>query len=413
MKTYLVGGAVRDKLLDIDSKDKDWVVVGSNTQEMLQLGYSQVGCDFPVFLHPKTKEEYALARMERKSGQGYQGFSFDTCKDITLEQDLLRRDLTINAMAIDDQGNIIDPYNGQKDLNNKLLRHVSPAFIEDPLRILRVARFAARFHHLGFSVAKETLAFMQNMVQQGEAQHLTPERVWQETERALGEKSPWVYFEVLREAGALAQVFPEIDALFGIPQNEKYHPEIDCGIHALLSLKEACLLSNAKELRFAALVHDLGKAKTPKNKWPSHHAHEQLGLKPINALCKKNRIPNQYKELALLSCEFHTHVHRAFELRKQTLLKVLKQCDAYRRPERFQLMLLCCKADSRGRTGHEQETYPQADFFAELLLATQNIDTKAIVAEGFRGKDIGQQVDIRRTAIIKKLRETVKIQVTN
>lgn len=404
MKTYLVGGAVRDSLLGLNSKDKDWVVVGSDPEEMLQNGFTQVGQDFPVFLHPKTHEEYALARTERKSGHGYQGFSFDTSKSVSLEEDLIRRDLSINAMAIAEDGTLIDPYGGQQDLEKKILRHVSPAFTEDPLRILRVARFYARFHHLGFSIAPETLAFMKEMVKEGEANHLVAERVWQETERALGENSPWVYFSTLREVGCLQIVFPEIDKLFGIPQPEKYHPEVDCGIHALMSLEQASLLSQSKLVRFASLVHDLGKACTIPEQWPKHHGHERLGIKPIKDLCSRNRIPNDYRDLACLTSEFHTHIHKAFELRSETVLKTLKRCDAFRRPERFKDILLCSKADSRGRTGFETVEYRQADFFNQVLEALNQIHTKDIVASGFRGKEIGEQLDRLRIEEIKQIK---------
>lgn len=405
MKIYLVGGAVRDKLLGISCKDKDWVVVGSTPEEMLEQGYTQVGLDFPVFLHPSTKEEHALARTERKSAPGYQGFSFDTSKSVTLDQDLIRRDLSINAMAMAEDGSIIDPYGGQQDLEKKILRHVSPAFIEDPLRVLRVARFAARFHHLGFKVAPETLAFMKEIVQSGETDHLVAERIWQETERALGEKSPWIYFEILREVGCLSVIFPEIDALFGIPQPEKYHPEIDCGIHALMSLEQASKLSTCRQVRFTSLIHDLGKACTDQNKWPSHHGHERLGIAPIKKLCERNRVPNDYRDLASLTSEFHTHIHKAFELRVETTLKVLKQCDAFRKPDRFEQILLCSKADSRGRTGCESETYPQADYFSLILKELGKIETKAIVAQGYRGKEIGEQLDKIRIQKIKELKK--------
>ncbi|WP_197473127.1 multifunctional CCA addition/repair protein, partial [Oleiphilus sp. HI0123] len=381
-------------------------VVGSNPDEMLKQGFTQVGQDFPVFLHPKTREEYALARTERKNGQGYQGFSFDTSKSITLEQDLIRRDLSINAMAMSADGELIDPYGGQDDLKNRLLRHVSPSFTEDPLRILRVARFAARFYHLGFKIADETLDFMSKMVLKGEANHLVPERIWQETERALSEKSPWIYFEVLRKVGCLKVVFPEIDALFGIPQPEKYHPEIDCGIHALMSLEQASQLSQSKQVRFAALTHDLGKACTAPEKWPSHHGHERLGLEPIKKLCERNRVPNEYRDLACLCSEYHTHIHKAFELRSETILKVLKQCDAFRRPERFAEILLCSKADSRGRTGFEKAQYQQADLFSRILHTLSLITTKEIVAEGYKGKEIGEQLDRLRKEKIKQIKST-------
>mgnify|MGYP003627201467 CR=1 FL=1 len=401
MQIFLVGGAVRDKLLKLDYKDKDWVVVGSSPNEMLSKGFSQVGIDFPVFLHPKTHEEYALARTERKQGQGYTGFVCDTSESVSLEEDLIRRDLTINAMAQSKEGKLVDPYNGQQDLEKKILRHVSPAFIEDPLRVLRVARFASRFHHLGFTIAPETITLMKSMTETGELNHLVSERVCQETIRALAEPSPEIYFNVLRETGALKVLFPELDALFGIPQPEKYHPEIDCGIHSIMVLQQAATLSQAPAVRFASLIHDLGKALTDQDKWPHHYGHEKLGLKPIKALCKRLRIPNNYKDLSLLVSEYHTHIHKALELKPQTLLKVLKQCDAFRRPDRFNDILICAKADSKGRTGYENITYPQADFFRDILIATQSVTVKTLVTQGFKGKELGEKIDLARLEAIK------------
>jgi tRNA nucleotidyltransferase (CCA-adding enzyme) len=405
MKTYLVGGAVRDQLLNIPIKDRDWVVVGATPQDMLDQGYKQVGADFPVFLHPKSQEEYALARTERKSGKGYQGFSVDFGKEVTLEEDLVRRDLTINAMAQDSAGNIIDPYNGQSDLKQKLLKHVSNAFEEDPLRVLRVARFAARFHHLGFRVAEETLQLMKKISDSGELKYLTPERVWVETERALSEKSPWIYFEVLRECSALSHCFPELDALFGIPQPEKHHPEIDTGLHSLLSLEQASYLSEDTEVRFAAIMHDLGKAKTDPSAWPQHIGHEKLGIDPINSLCERLKVPNKHKELSLKASEFHTHAHRAFELKPTTIFKLFKQTDALRKPERFQQILLVCKSDARGRTGFEESPYNQADFLWAMLKAAQNIDTKAISQSGLPGPQIGAAIEQARIQAIKEAKQ--------
>ncbi|MFT6154015.1 MAG: tRNA nucleotidyltransferase (CCA-adding enzyme) [Bermanella sp.] len=401
MKTYLVGGAVRDQLLHIASKDKDWVVVGSTPEQMIADGYKQVGADFPVFLHPKTQQEYALARTERKSGTGYQGFAVDFGKNVTLQDDLIRRDLTINAMAQDEHGTITDPYNGQQDLADKILRHVSPAFSEDPLRVLRVARFAARFHHLGFVLAPETLKLMTYISLSGELETLTPERVWVETERALSEKSPWVYFEVLRQCQALAVNFKELDDLFGVPQTEKHHPEIDTGIHSLLSLKQATYLSSDTSIRFAALMHDLGKAKTPPENWPRHIAHEKLGIEPIKNLCVRLKVPNKFKDLALKTCEFHTHIHRAFELKAETVFKLFKNTDALRKPERFENLLLASKADSRGRTGFESIEYKQANYIQALLDAANSIDTKAISASGLPGPKIGQAIEQARIKAIK------------
>ena len=388
MKTYLVGGAVRDTLLNIPYKDRDWLVVGATPEAMLELGYEQVGADFPVFLHPKSKEEYALARKERKAGLGYQGFVCDFDTSVTLEEDLLRRDLTINAMAQDENGNLIDPYQGQADLANKVLRHVSPAFAEDPLRVLRVARFAARFAPLGFRVAEETLSLMRNMVANGELEHLVAERVWQETRRALMEKEPAVYFQVLRDCGALHLWFSEIDALFGIPQRPEYHPEIDCGIHALMSLTAAHQLQASLEVRWAALTHDVGKALTPDSVLPRHIGHENRAKAPLNALHKRLKTPKDCAELAVLSAQYHTHVHRAFELKASTLLKVFNHFDIWRKPERFESFLQVCTADARGRSGFETTPYPQADYMRQALAQVQQISAQDIMALGHQGAEI-------------------------
>lgn len=405
MKTYLVGGAVRDQLLGLEIKDRDWVVVGASPEVMLQQKFEPVGADFPVFLHPETKEEYALARTERKKGHGYQGFECQFSPHVSLEDDLLRRDLTINAMAMDSDGTIIDPYHGQKDLQSKTLRHVSTAFAEDPLRILRVARFAARFEPLGFRIATETMQVMQDMVNTGETDHLVPERIWQETDRALGEDSAWIYFSTLKESGALETLFPEIYALFGIPQTPKYHPEIDCGIHSLLSLKEACKLSQDKDVRFASLIHDLGKALSPKHNLPHHYNHEKAGLKPIKTLCRRLKAPNHYRELSLLVSEFHTHIHKAFELKSATILKVLKKCDAFRRPERFAKILLCCEADAKGRTGFENTNYPQRHYFLSALQCAQSVTAANVLVKNIDqnivGKELGMLIDKERQARIQ------------
>lgn len=410
MKIYLVGGAVRDQLLNIQYKDKDWVVVGATPDELIAQGYKQVGADFPVFLHPQSQEEYALARTERKSGHGYQGFSVDFGKNVTLEEDLVRRDLTINAMAQDENGTLYDPFNGQADIQTKTLRHVSDAFSEDPLRVLRVARFAARFHHLGFSVAEETITLMRQISDSGELKHLTPERVWVETQKSLHEKSPWIYFEILKQCNGLKDTFSELDELFGVPQPEKHHPEIDTGIHSLLSLEQACTLSDDGDVRFAALMHDLGKAKTNKDKWPQHIAHETLGLKSIKKMCDRLRVPNQYRELTLKSCEFHTHIHRAFELKASTILKVFKQCDALRKPERFEKLLLVCQADAQGRTGLEDAPYPQAAYIQKMLTACNSVNNQDIVATGITGPELGQAIEQARINAIqdKKILENNK-----
>ena len=388
MQSYLVGGAVRDALLGIPVKDRDWVVTGATPQQLVDLGYEQVGADFPVFLHPQTHEEYALARTERKSGKGYQGFECRFSPDITLEQDLLRRDLTINAMAQRDDGSLVDPYGGQQDLYNRLLRHVSPAFMEDPLRVLRVARFAARLAPLGFTVADETQSLMRDMVNAGELDHLVPERVWQETQRALQEKQPATYFQVLRDCGALKVWFAEIDALFGVPQPPQHHPEIDCGVHALMSLSASVPLSDRVAVRWAALTHDLGKALTPPEEWPRHIAHEARGVQPAKQLAKRLKAPKDAAELSVLASQWHTHVHRAQELRPETLLKLLDGVDVWRRPERFEQLLLVAKADSRGRTGFEQCDYPQVEYLQQALQQALTITAKDVMVNGITGAEI-------------------------
>jgi tRNA nucleotidyltransferase (CCA-adding enzyme) len=407
MKTYLVGGAVRDKLLGRTITEKDWVVVGSSPEQMLAKGFTPVGKDFPVFLHPRTKEEYALARTERKTGKGYAGFSFYCGEEVTLEDDLIRRDLTINAMAEDEQGTIIDPYNGQQDLTDKLLRHVSPAFAEDPVRILRIARFAARYHTLGFRVADETIALMQTMVANGEADHLVAERIWKETERALGEPHPEIFIEVLRSCDALARLFPEIDVLFGVPQTAVHHPEIDTGIHTLMSLQQAVKLSPSTCVRFATLLHDLGKGTTPPDEWPRHIAHEDRSLPLVKQLCERIATPKDYKDLALMVAQWHTHCHRALELKPATILKVLQSNDAFRRPERFEQFLVCCEADARGRTGFEDREYPQADLFRKALGAAQAVDITSIQAAGLTGKDFGDEVNRQRLQNLLQLKNSV------
>jgi len=404
MKVYLVGGAVRDKLLGIPVKDNDWVVVGATPEKMISEGYTAVGKDFPVFLHPKTHEEYALARTERKTAAGYHGFQFHADSDVTLEEDVMRRDLTINALAEDENGKVIDYVNGQADIKNRILRHVSPAFAEDPVRILRIARFSARFANLGFSIADETMQLMKGMVAQGEVDALVAERVWQETVKALAEPSPDVFIEVLRECGALKILFPEIDRLFGVPQPEEYHPEIDTGIHTLMVLQQACILSDDPVVRFAALTHDLGKGTTKKDILPHHYGHEERGYYLVQKLCKRYKIPNQFRELAEITSRYHTHVHRAFEVKAKTLLKVLNLTDAFRRPERFAQFLLACTADSHGRPGYEDYDYQQAPFFALIREKTANVDVQAIIKDGFENEQISNELHKRRLDIIKDLR---------
>ena len=400
MEIYLVGGAVRDKLLGMAVKDRDWVVVGATPEEMTTHGYKMVGADFPVFLHPDTKEEYALARTERKSGRGYKGFTVYAGADVTLEQDLARRDLTINAMAEDSAGRLFDPFHGAADLKRGILRHVSPAFAEDPLRVLRVARFAARF---GYPVAPETLALMQTIVAAGEMETLVAERVWSEMERALGEKQPVRFFEVLRECGALQRLLPELDALFGVPQPPEHHPEIDTGVHTFMVLAQAARLSPDPRVRFAALVHDLGKGATPAAQWPKHHGHEQRSVALVRAVCERLRVPNEFRDLAVLVARYHAHCHRAAELRDDTLLETLEALDAFRRPERVEAFVLACEADARGRTGYEDRLYPQADIFRRAFDAARAVDTAALAA-GRSGAQIGVAIHTARIGAIRKIR---------
>ncbi len=401
MEVYLVGGAVRDDLLGLPVRERDWCVVGATPEELEQLGYRPVGKDFPVFLHPETAEEYALARTERKTGAGYHGFAFHAAPDVTLEEDLGRRDLTINAIARDGDNQLIDPFAGRQDLADRKLRHVSAAFAEDPVRILRTARFAARFYHLDFRVADETMQLMHEMVQNGEADALVPERVWKETETALGEAHPQVFFSVLRECGALKVVFPEIDALFGVPQPEKWHPEIDTGVHTLMSLEQAAKLSTSIDVRFAALTHDLGKATTDKNKLPKHPGHEARSAKLVGKLARRLAVPNACRDLAALSAKYHTHCHRAVELRPATVLKVLERADAFRRPERFEKMLLVCEADARGRTGLEDRAYPQADYFRGAADAARTVSIDEITGSNLAGDAIGREISARRLGAIR------------
>lgn len=405
MEIYLVGGYVRDQLLGLETKDRDWVVVGATADELLKQDYRQVGKDFPVFLHPKTNEEYALARTERKTSAGYTGFSFHAAANVTLEEDLIRRDLTINAIAQDSDGKLIDPFNGQADIEAKILRHVSPAFIEDPVRILRLARFAARFADLDFTISQDTQQLMSDMVNNGEIDSLVPERVWQETMRALNETTPARYFEVLRDCGALKKLFPEIDRLWGVPQTEKYHPEIDTGIHTMMVLTQAAKLSNDPKVRFAALVHDLGKGTTEKSKWPKHIAHETRGVPLVKNLCDRYKIPNDYRELALIVTEYHLHYHRAEELKDSTFLKTLESIDAFRRPERFELFLLACEADSRGRTGFEDDDFSQPGIYRKVFNAANNINAKELVQQGLKGKEIKEELHNQRIQAIQKIRD--------
>jgi len=391
-------------MLGLPVTDRDWVVVGATAQAMQALGYRLVGKDFPVFLHPQTHEEYALARTERKVGPGYKGFTVHAAPDVTLEDDLRRRDLTINAMALAPDGGLIDPFGGAADLKHRLLRHVSPAFSEDPVRILRVARFAARFAPLGFEVADETLALMRTMVEAGEVNALVPERVWAELARALGEACPSRFFEVLRACGALRLLFPELEQLFGVPQPRQHHPEIDTGVHTLQVLDRAAQLSADTRVRFAALLHDLGKGATPPGEWPRHVDHEERGLALIDNLCQRLRAPKDYRELALLTGKYHGIGHRAEELRPATLLDTLQALDAFRRPERFEQFLLACEADSTGRPGYEQHPYPQAALLRRMLQLALTVDAAALAAKGLKGETLAEELRRQRIAAIRSAR---------
>ena len=396
MKIFLVGGAVRDALLGLPIKDRDWVVVGATQAEMLSEGFQQVGRDFPVFLHPDTHEEYALARTERKNGHGYTGFICHAEPDVTLDQDLLRRDLTINAIAQSEEGEFIDPWNGQQDIEQRILRHISPAFCEDPLRVLRVARFAARYAHLGFRIAPETQTLMQQMAQAGELSHLTPERVWKETESALLTRNPQVFFQVLRDCDALSVLFPEVDALFGVPAPAKWHPEIDTGIHTLMTLTIAAQLSPALDVRFATLCHDLGKGLTPPELWPRHHGHGPAGVKLVVRLCERYKVPVAIRDLAKLVAEFHDLIHTIQILQPKTLVKLFDNLDAWRKPERVEQLALTSEADARGRTGFESSDYPQGRLLRAAWQVARAVDSKSVVAAGFQGAEIREELTRRR-----------------
>lgn len=405
MQTYLVGGAVRDTLLNYPVKERDWVVVGAKPETLTEQGYTQVGKDFPVFLHPESKEEYALARTERKQGHGYTGFAMHYDSSVTLEEDLQRRDLTINAIAMDDDGQLIDPYGGEEDLKRRLLRHVSPAFIEDPLRVLRVARFAARYAHLDFRVADETLALMRDIVAQGELAHLSIERVWVETERALRERDPQIFIEVLKACGALKKLMPEVAALFGVPQRAEHHPEVDTGVHLLMVLKQAAQLARNSRVAFAALTHDLGKAITPADVLPSHRGHEHRGLHLVEQLCDRLCVPNAHRRLALVVCEQHLNCHRAFELRGKTLLKLLEQVGGLKSADKLQEFLWSCEADSRGRLGYEDRAYPQADYLRGACELAASVSAADVAHLQLEGKAIGEAIRkerVRRLEFYRK-----------
>jgi len=390
MKIYLVGGAVRDRLLGIDVKDRDYVVVGARPDDLLQLGYKPVGKDFPVFLHPQTHEEYALARTERKTGRGYHAFAFDTDPAVTLEDDLRRRDLTINAIATDDHGALVDPFGGERDLHERVLRHVSPSFAEDPVRVLRVARFAARYASHGFTIAAETMELMRQMVADDEVDHLVPERVWAEARKALTEPTPSAFLQCLRDCGALARLMPEVDALYGVPQRAEYHPEIDTGIHVGMVLDMAARLAPGHALiGWCALTHDLGKALTPKDELPAHRGHEHAGIAPLRALADRLKVPAEYAALALHVCQLHLLAHTALQLRPNTILELFEKLDAFRKPERLRQFLLVCEADKRGRLGLQDAPYPQAKYLLELFHKANAVKAQALLESGLQGAELG------------------------
>lgn len=405
MQIYKVGGAVRDRLLQRPVTEVDWVVVGATAEEMLEQGFKPVGADFPVFLHPQSGEEYALARTERKSGRGYGGFTFFASPDVSLEDDLIRRDLTVNAIAEDEHGVLVDPYGGQRDLELRILRHVSPAFAEDPLRVLRVARFAARYAPLGFTVAEETLALMRKIAESGELDALTPERSWKEISRALMEPRPDVFIQVLRDCGALKAWMPELDALFGVPQPEQHHPEVDSGLHVLAVLQQCAEHEQPLAVRWACLLHDLGKGETPEEEWPRHIAHEQRGLKLIKQVNERCKAPRDCQELAMLVGEFHTHAHRAQELRASTLAELLARFDVYRRPQRFEEFIAACEMDARGRDGLEQREYPQADYLRGAASAARAVAVQPLLEKGYKGAELGEALKLERLKALKAYKE--------
>jgi len=400
---YLVGGAVRDELLGLTPREKDWVVVGSTPEVLTRRGFRQVGASFPVFLHPKTGEEYALARTERKQGHGYHGFSVDFHPGVSLEDDLERRDLTINAMAQDREGRLIDPFGGQADLRDRVLRHVSPAFSEDPLRVLRVARFAARFADLGFTVHPSTMELMTQIVASGELSHLVPERTWAEVQKAMGAGTPAVFVSVLRDCGALAVLMPEVDALFGVPQNEKYHPEIDTGVHVMMAMNVAARAGWPAMVVFAVLMHDLGKGRTDPNEWPSHIGHEQSGLPLVEAVCQRLRTPTAYRELATRVCRLHLRCHRMKEMRPVKVMSLIEDADLLRRPEGLQPFLQACEADYRGRKGREDKPYPQATRLKMALEAVLAIQARQLDLEGLDGPAVGEKLRQARIEAIAEV----------
>lgn len=402
MKVYLVGGAVRDELLGLPVKERDWVVVGVTPEQMQAQGFRPVGKDFPVFLHPKTQEEYALARTERKQGRGYKGFQVYTDPTITLEQDLQRRDLTINAIAKDSNGKLIDPFNGKKDLELRLLRHVSPAFVEDPLRVLRIARFRAKLADFNFKLAPETEQLLLKMVASKELSDLVPDRVWLEWEKTFKTSAPWFFFETLHQIGALAELAPDLDRLWGVPNPPAYHPEIDTGIHTLMALKCATVLSEDPCIRFAALCHDWGKGMTNPKMWPSHHGHDEQGVELIKAFCQRYPVPIAFRDLAILSCRYHILCHHVAELKANTILKILESMDAWRRPQRVTDILTVCQADWQGRKNRHDFSYPQRDIWLNILKVALNVDIQGLMAKGYKGGKLGEVIREQRLKQIKE-----------
>jgi len=403
---YLVGGAVRDQLLGLPVKDRDYVVVGATPEEMAEAGFLPVGKDFPVFLHPESKDEYALARTERKTAKGYHGFAFNTSAEVTLEDDLARRDLTINAMAMTADGQLVDPYGGQQDIEKKQLRHVSPAFAEDPVRVLRVARFMSRLAHLGFSVHPDTLQLMRQLVNDGEIEALVAERVWQEIKSSLNQETPSAFFETLRACGALRIILPEIDCLYGIPQTKMWHPEVDTGIHAMLAIDQAKNLDN--DVAFAVMVHDLGKGITPQEVLPSHRGHEAAGVPLVKAVCRRFKVPNHYKKLAVLVCRWHLLAHTVMELKPETVEKLFARLDGYRQPKLVEKFIQACQADATGRWGEAFKRYPQANYLRNLFKAARNVDKQPLFAAGLQGRELGDAIrQLRVTAIQSKKQQLI------